>query len=478
MAAVDRICAAARAENRATGQRLTAIGELDVLRAREHAAEEHWIIDTTESVAAEVAAALTISEGLADSYLHYARALRDRLPKVGELLMAGTITYWLFRTVVYRTDLIEDPDVLAAVDTSVATTVARWSPLTQSRLAGYLDKIVYRADRDAVRHRRGIQASREFSIYDITDGITEVSGRLISTDAHALDARLDALAATVCPADPRTRKERRADAIGALAAGADRLTCRCQTPDCPAAGKPAPSPVLIHVITDQTSLTTGTASGPGALIGADLLIPPELLAELAHGARLRPLIHPGDTPPEPGYTPSQALADFVRCRDLTCRFPGCDVPATDCDIDHVIPHADGGPTHASNLSCKCRTHHLVKTFLRWRDQQLPDGTLIWTSPSGHTYVTTPGSALLFPALCTPTGPLTRPKKTCNPDTRSPNRTAMMPTRRHTRAEGHARYVAAERRINRNNRLAHQTRSPEIWSLPSDPPPDDHDPPPF
>jgi hypothetical protein len=30
---------------------------------------------------------------------------------------------------------------------------------------------------------------------------------------------------------------------------------------------------------------------------------------------------------------------------------------------------------------------------------LADGTLILTSPAGHTYVTTPGSALLFPSLC-------------------------------------------------------------------------------
>ena len=29
----------------------------------------------------------------------------------------------------------------------------------------------------------------------------------------------------------------------------------------------------------------------------------------------------------------------------------------------------------------------------------PDGTLILTSPAGQTYVTTPGSALLFPSLC-------------------------------------------------------------------------------
>jgi len=27
-------------------------------------------------------------------------------------------------------------------------------------------------------------------------------------------------------------------------------------------------------------------------------------------------------PPEPHYTPSRALTDFVRCRDLTYRIPG------------------------------------------------------------------------------------------------------------------------------------------------------------
>lgn len=48
--------------------------------------------------------------------------------------------------------------------------------------------------------------------------------------------------------------------------------------------------------------------------------------------------------PEPGYTPSARLADFIRCRDLTCRAPGCDRPAVDCDVDHTIPYAQGGPT--------------------------------------------------------------------------------------------------------------------------------------
>jgi hypothetical protein len=93
------------------------------------------------------------------------------------------------------------------------------------------------------------------------------------------------------------------------------------------------------------------------------------------------------------------LADVVRCQDLTCRFPGCDRLAVGRDLDHTIPYGDGGRTPASNLKCLCRVHHLIKTFWGWRDRQLPDATVIWTSPSGQTYVTTPGSALLFPSLC-------------------------------------------------------------------------------
>ena len=68
---------------------------------------------------------------------------------------------------------------------------------------------------------------------------------------------------------------------------------------------------------------------------------------------MRAIRHPGDAPPERGYVPSPALVEFVRCRDLTCRWPGCDKPADECDLDHTIPYPVG-PTHASNLKCYCR----------------------------------------------------------------------------------------------------------------------------
>jgi hypothetical protein len=142
-------------------------------------------------------------------------------------------------------------------------------------------------------------------------------------------------------------------AAARLAAGADRLGCRCARPDCAAGTRPAAGPVVIHVIAEQASLH---GRAPASEISADGLIAPELIADLATTAQLVPLIHPGDAAPEPGYRPSAALADFVRCRDLTCRWPGSDRPAVHCDLDHTIAYADGGPTHASNLKCYCRIH--------------------------------------------------------------------------------------------------------------------------
>jgi hypothetical protein len=111
---------------------------------------------------------------------------------------------------------------------------------------------------------------------------------------------------------------------------------------------------------------------------------------------------------------------------------------------------------------------LLKTFWsgpdRWRDQQLPDGTVIWTSPSGQTYVTTPGSALLFPSLCAPTEDL--PALSQPPTDRCTVRVMMMPQRRRTRAQNRASYVAEERRQNRQTRLAAHGLPPN----PDEPPP--------
>ena len=403
---LQRMCSAARAESCAAAARLVAIGELVSLRlAEDGGASEDWTVDATDAVAIEVSVGLGISRGLAASHLRYAHALRVQLPALGRVFVAGDIDEATFRAAVFRTGLITDDDLRAAVDAQLAVKAPRWGVLDRSQLAARIDQVIARADRDAVRVRKDRLAEREVLVGDVGNGLAEIVATVYAPDGHAVADRLTALAHTVCPDDPRTMAQRRSDGFGALAAGADRLGCRCGRADCPAGGQHRQCGG--HPRDRRAGHRRGHRGHPG---GDDRL-------RRAHPGRAdrrtrqrprgcKPLIHPGDAPAEPGYRPSKALADFVRHRDLTCRFPHCAVPATDCDIDHVIPHGDGGPTHASNLSCKCRSHHLLKTFWGWRDEQLRDGTLIWTSPTGQKTVTHPGSALIFPTLCAPTGPLT------------------------------------------------------------------------
>ena len=182
---VDRICAASRAENQAAARRLSAIGELFALRLRRCSETEEWAADTMAAVGAEVAAALRISQGLAGSYLRYARAMREQLPMVARVFGAGDIDYRMFQTMVYRTDLITDPEIMAAVDAELALKVARWPSMSRGLLAGRIDKIVARADADAVRRRKDRQAGREIEIWESHSGMAEISGSMFATDGHA-----------------------------------------------------------------------------------------------------------------------------------------------------------------------------------------------------------------------------------------------------------------------------------------------------
>ncbi|WP_084188004.1 HNH endonuclease signature motif containing protein [Mycobacterium paraffinicum] len=468
-ALLDRMREAGRAEARAAADRLVAVGELLVLRCRDSGERADWAADAWEAVAGQVGAALGCSVAMAHSYLRYAVAMRERLPQVGKAFQAGDFDYRAFQTIVFRTDLITDAEVLARVDARLAALLSRRPSLTRGGLSAAVDRVVALVDADAVRRAKEAASDRFVDVQANESGMAWLTGSMFGADGHALDRRLDELARGVCDADPRNPRQRRADALGALAAGADRLRCQCGTPECAAAER-TPSAVVIHVVAEQAAVA-GHGTVPGVLPGFEGLLPAEVIAELARSAKLVPLDVPGQA--EPRYTPSRRLADFVRCRDLTCRAPGCDRPAVDCDIDHTIPYSEGGATHPSNLKALCRQHHLLKTFWGWRDEQLPDGTLVWRLPDGHTYVTTPGSALLFPSLCAPTGDVPAP----TPVERCGERTAMMPLRTRTRAQNRAQRIATERHRNRRARLAAQPAVPTSSSSAGPAPPDD-DPPPF
>jgi hypothetical protein len=384
----------ARVEAAAAARRLAAVAEL-VHRRVEGGSVAHgrWSCDNWDAMAAEVSAAQDISHGTASGQMYLAVGLRDRLPKVAALFTDGMISARLAATLVWHTTLIKDPQVLHQVDAALAEAATTLGPLSANKTAGAIDAIIDRYDAAALRRSRAGARGRDVVITPAEDqsGTAALWGSLFATDAAVLDRRLTAMAYQVCDDDPRTLAQRRADALGALAAGAETLACGCAHPDCPAGptADARASSVTVHVIAEESSLDASpdphlsgkppprapstpdtplhellapdrepdlpAVKAPSARIVGGGSVPAPLLVELIRrGATVASVRHPGDAAAEPGYRPSAALQRFIRCRDLTCRFPGCDRPAQDCDIDHAIAYEAGGPTHPSNLRCLCR----------------------------------------------------------------------------------------------------------------------------
>jgi hypothetical protein len=168
-------------------------------------------------------------------------------------------------------------------------------------------------------------------------------------------------------------------------------------------GQPITATHLRELLTELDALgLRAPAGGSLALALTDpdgtlraVLTPDQLARAARRGCRQHPagdcacplLGAPADSG---GYAPTAAQQLFVKTRDRTCRFPNCTRPVGWSDCDHVVPHADGGPTSCSNLCCLCRSHHRLKTFARgWRFVMDPDGTLHVTTPAGITHTTHP-----------------------------------------------------------------------------------------
>ncbi|CAN5409510.1 HNH endonuclease signature motif containing protein [soil metagenome] len=479
---------------------LAAIAEL----ARRRCAEEddddryYWPADPWDSAGAEVAAAMNVGLGKARTYMETALLLRDRLPRTNALFKDGAITAYMATIIYDRTYNVTDEATWALLDAALSDSHTTWGPLPQAKLVDAIDFWINAFDPAAVRRTRSRVRDRSITFGDRedSDGLVSFWGRLLGTDAALLKKRLTVMADGVCKDDPRTRAQRLADALGALAAKSDFLACRCDNPECTATGddgrassflmhllapaealegqpdplihgddtppakpepyvaesrQPAPSalddaPLEPEPAVAQADPEPAAPRQPtGVIIGGGVVPTPLLVELLRHGAK----VSPGQPPcaqAEPRYRPSTALRESVQTRDMTCRAPGCNRPAEFCDVDHSVPYPKG-PTHACNTKCYCRKHHLIKTFWSgeggWSDQQLPDGTLLTTSPAGITYTTKPGVALFFPYRNTPTPPPTTVPNGVKP----PGNDLDTFKRKRTRTQDRDRRIQAERARN-------------------------------
>jgi hypothetical protein len=126
----------------------------------------------------------------------------------------------------------------------------------------------------------------------------------------------------------------------------------------------------------------GQGPGPVTLSG---------LLDLLNITKLTPVIRgPCDhAQAEHRYRPSRKLRHLVNARNTTCTAPGCGRRATRCDLDHTDPHHHGGRTCECNLAPLCRHHHRCKQAEGWQLEQPQPGVLVWHTPAGRTYTTTP-----------------------------------------------------------------------------------------
>ncbi len=326
----------------------------------------------------EIAVALRMSETAAANRLDIARDLCGHLSAVRDALSAGDIGYGHALAIVDATRALT-PAQAAGV---AATVLPRARSQTVGNLRRSLRRRVLAADPAQTRKRcEQATAQRKVDWWPTTDGMAELRLTAPLLQVKAAYEAIHAAAKTAAAGHPygspgwQPIDTRRADATIGLLTGATTHTTKVN--------------VDVQVTVDLPTLL-GFQDCPGELAGYGP-IPAHLARELAADSKWRRLIYEPQTGElldlgRTRYTPSPALARYVRTRDQHCTFAGCQRPAARCDLDHCHDYGAGGGTDRINLHPLCVFHHHVKHHAGWTLHTHPaTGRTHWTGPSGRRY---------------------------------------------------------------------------------------------
>ena len=339
----------------ATARLLDLIREFDVREGWNHGFRScaHWL-----------AWRASMDLGAARERVRVARSLPS-LPRLAEAFARGKLSYAKVRAL-----------------TRVATpeTEERLLAVGQAGSADQVERIVRgwrRVDRQAeAREETYRQKSRSLQVYQDTDGMVVVRGRLTPEQGavlmQALQAARDALyqrtrvAENVSEETP-SMAQQQADALGLLA---ETALHRGIEPGAPGERYQ----VVVHI--DASVLADADAPGQSALDDGTH-VSSETSRRVACDATRVIMRHDEDgRTVEVGArtrTIPPALRRALHHRDRGCRFPGCGVRF---GHGHHIRHwAQGGPTTLSNLAMLCRHHHRAVHEESYQVERLADGTL-------------------------------------------------------------------------------------------------------
>ncbi|MEP9415524.1 DUF222 domain-containing protein [Gordonia sp. VNQ95] len=194
--------------------------------------------------------------------LDEAIVMATRLPKTGRALREGRISHSQFRTLIDRTNLLDPGPALhpntALVDAAIAERLfSRQGQWPATSLRDMVDKIVFQHAPDAVREprKRNLDKRGVFTHFE-GDGTGEITGTMSAENITIAEKTIAALADCACRKDPRTRRQRQADAMYSLLSGT-QFACECGKEDCPAdIPEPGCIPdvqIVLHVIADETT---------------------------------------------------------------------------------------------------------------------------------------------------------------------------------------------------------------------------------
>lgn len=288
-----------------------------------------------EFAAAEVSMAVQVSEQVAAALIDIGLAL-DTLPHTREAFGSGRIDLSRVQVIVDNVRGLSS-DLLADVEVPLVEAAARTTP---ARLRQTARRWLSRLDGPGEQRRREQREDcRDIRLTAVQDGTAVVAGLLPADGAQTVAMRLRDMAYEVCPEDPRTMPQRRADALVALAEGSERLDCACgrgrrctaivSEPTAPStphiSGRARNRRPLIQVGVSAEALS-GDSEEPAYLAGYG-----PIDAELA-----RRLAERGE---------SVTVAESAARIDGLCAFPGCVMPAVTTDLP--VPEGSTGNTDAS-----------------------------------------------------------------------------------------------------------------------------------
>jgi hypothetical protein len=384
-------------------QRQTSHHQAQVYRAMAAIAttmEDEFDDETSQihAATAETRAALRLTRRAAETELHMALELARRVPQVLDALEAGLIDNRRARAIVHGVTHLDDDTAHRVVD-AVIDDAPR---LTTGQLTARLRKLAITVDpHQAEKRYHHAVEQRAIRTQATEAGTTNLYATDLAPDQAArVMAHLNHAARTLRnQGDPRSMDQLRADVFIGLLQGTHT---RC-------GGKPGG----VNLTTDLETLTR-LAEHPGELAGYGPVIADiaRQITEHQHQSQWTYTITDPDTGMliDAGTTrrrPNAAQRRWVKARDQVCVFPGCRMPAVDCDLDHIEPHTHDGPTSTENLAPACRHDHTTHTTLGWTYHRLPNGDYQWTTKLGWTQTTT-GK---------PPPPTTNPPRTTPPPAR-------------------------------------------------------------